>query len=150
MRRQNLRNEPGNWSLEFARRFCFLQWRKDGCSLVRWPPRRKRGRRPGRKPGDRDGCAASGMALEIGNNRQRHAALATMLHMVLKMLERSERAAARGGPGPPAGVAGPCLHGSEARLRLTRRARRVPGFGAVAPLHVVAQNLFCVTTCVSC
>lgn len=49
-------------------------------------PARKRGRRPGRKPGDRDGCAASGMALEIGNNRQRHAALATMLHMVLKML----------------------------------------------------------------
>ena len=147
----------GAWSSHGG--FVFWQWRKDGCSLVRRPPRRKRGRRPGRKPGDREGCAASGMALAIGNNRQRHAALATVLHMVLKMLMfaaantrfRAQRASSsEGRPARPPAQVGPCPHGPEARLRLTRRARRVPGFGAEAPLHVVTQNLFCVTTCVSC
>ena len=31
MMRRNLRNEPGNWSLEFARRFCFFAQRRSSC-----------------------------------------------------------------------------------------------------------------------
>ena len=65
--------------------------------------------------------------------------------------ERSERAVARGGFAARQRLA--LARACTARrrgLRLTRCEQRVPGFGAEAPLHFVAQNLFCVTKCVSC
>ncbi len=64
--------------------------------------------------------------------------------------ERSERAAARGGLPPASARLARACTARRRSLRLTRCVQRVPGFGAEAPLHFVAQNLFCVTKCVSC
>lgn len=64
--------------------------------------------------------------------------------------ERSERAIARGGFAARQPWLARACTARRRGLRLTRCPQRVPGFGAEAPLHVVTQNLFCVTTCVSC
>ena len=77
MMRRNLRNEPGNWSLEFARRFCFFAQRRSSCCKRDLPAPFRRApaasgvasgpqaRWPRRTPTRRE---ADGMALSIANN----------------------------------------------------------------------------------